>query len=165
MFRSYSVSNKNIFKTKQFKLEGEQFPELEKGGQELELVKEPTHLNFKEASTREHPILAEKNALLLKKGHELFQRNKVSGETTVKKWKDNRVVEESLVEYYQDACDNEKDKLILEHLVKRWELRRDEYDDIHGEGEYEKLYSIDVDSDYEFYDEFVDGIEDELDGE
>jgi hypothetical protein len=150
------VSNKNIFNSKQFKIDKDQFPELGMHQLEVELVKEPTHLNFKEASTREHPILAEKNALSLKKGHELFQRNKVSGETTVKKWRDNRVVEESLVEYYQDACDNEKDKIILEHLVKRWELRRDEYDDVYGEGEYDKLYSIDIDSDYEVEDEIED---------
>jgi len=156
MFRSNRLTDKNIFKTQMFKIEEDQFPEIG-----TYTIKPSPNLNFKDATTREIPINNDNTKFSLKKGYEAFQYNKISGETIVKKWVYGNVVEQTLVEYLQDDEDDEieRDTRILEQLISNWQTRSKEYDDIHGEGEYEKLYSIYDDDDND--DELDDDVDDE----
>jgi hypothetical protein len=127
----------NMFKTLQknptlFRIDEEyEFPELGTSS----TVRTSTDLNFKEIVSRE---------TVIEKGESLkpgwIQFKKSNSETFVTF--DKKM--QTLTQYFEDEEDEgeSNDVLVLEQLMSNWNRRRVEYDDIHGEGEYEKLYPI-----------------------
>jgi len=129
-------------KTKLFRIDEEdQFPELVSN-----VVTQTTDLNFKEIVSLPQTV-KEFVTDSVKPGWIQFKR--ISGKETTVTY-DNKI--QTLSQYFEDTTDEDNERndvFILNQLISNWDVRRAEYDELHGEGEYEKLYPIfdDVDDD------------------
>ena len=135
-----------MFRTNQFRHRVDDFPVLVDYSSPSS---SPSNLDFKDVVSREK--VSEDMKPGLKPGWIQFRKD--AGKTFVMRCDKTEI---SLDEYQKEEEDNDDidDVSILNHLVCKWNQRRIDYDDIHGEGEYEKLYRLTEDEDeYEDDDE------------
>jgi hypothetical protein len=151
-FEQESKQTQNRFRGKDvkqsFSLNDEEFPPMIPPQNKNPTLNENASLDYKSATSIKDPQPEAKAATqdYVPPGHVLIYMDE--NRKIVRKYGDNT----QPVYYMQDPEKEVDPNQVFQQLVNSWELRKQQYDDLYGDGEYDRMYGMpreDYNYDYE----------------